>query len=105
MPRPNCWVAARRADPLLFGDLVAARALLERCLGLADPGIAPSVGTVLRSLRGDAPLAVTLAYLGYVDQARSRMDEALSEARRLGHVHTLAMYSVLRFGWIGSPLA
>ena len=35
-------------------------------------------------------LAVTLAYLGYIDQARSRMDEALSEARRLGHAHTLA---------------
>ena len=38
-------------------------------------------------------LALTLACLGYVDQARSRMDEALAEARRLGHVHTL----VLRF--------
>jgi hypothetical protein len=34
-------------------------------------------------------LAVTLAYLGYIDQARSRMDEALSEARRVGHAHTL----------------
>jgi tetratricopeptide (TPR) repeat protein len=32
--------------------------------------------------------ALTLAYLGYVDQARSQLDEALSEARR--HVHTLA---------------
>ena len=37
-----------------------------------------------------AYLALTLAYLGYIDQARSRMDEALSEARRLGHAHTLA---------------
>ncbi len=35
-------------------------------------------------------LAVTLAYQGYIDQARSRMDEALSEARRLKHAHTLA---------------
>ena len=35
-------------------------------------------------------LALTLACLGYVDQARSRMDEALSEARRLRHAHTLA---------------
>ncbi len=32
---------------------------------------------------------MTLAYLGYVDQAWARMDEALSEARRLRHVHTL----------------
>ena len=37
-----------------------------------------------------AYLAVTLAYLGYIDQARSRLDEALSEARRLRHAHTLA---------------
>jgi tetratricopeptide (TPR) repeat protein len=35
-------------------------------------------------------LALTLASLGYIDQARSRIDEALSRARRLGHVHTLA---------------
>jgi predicted ATPase len=36
-------------------------------------------------------LTVTLAYLGYIDQARSRMDEAMSEARRIKHAHTLAM--------------
>src|SRR3954469_12099545 len=35
-------------------------------------------------------LALVLAYLGYIDQARSRMDQALSEARRLGHVHISA---------------
>jgi tetratricopeptide (TPR) repeat protein len=34
-------------------------------------------------------LAVTLAYLGYVDQARSRINQALSEGRRLGRAHTL----------------
>ena len=34
-------------------------------------------------------LALPLACLGYIDQARSRMDEALSDARRLGHVQTL----------------
>jgi hypothetical protein len=31
-----------------------------------------------------AYLALTLAYLGYIDQARSRMKEAISEARRIG---------------------
>ena len=36
-----------------------------------------------------AYLGLTMAYLGYIDQARSRMDKALSEARRLRHVHTL----------------
>ena len=54
-----------------------------------------------------AYLALTLACLGYIDQARSRMDEALSEARRLGHVHTLA--HVLGYAnwldWLtGSPM-
>jgi tetratricopeptide (TPR) repeat protein len=37
-----------------------------------------------------AYFALILACLGYIDQARSRMDEALAAARRLGHVHTLA---------------
>jgi hypothetical protein len=35
-------------------------------------------------------LADTLSYLGYIDQARARMKEALSDARQLGHAHTLA---------------
>jgi hypothetical protein len=37
-----------------------------------------------------AALAVILAYLGYVDQAGSRLNEALSEARRLRQALTLA---------------
>ena len=36
-----------------------------------------------------------MAYLGYIDQARSRLNEALSEARRLGHAQTLAEVLVL----------
>jgi predicted ATPase len=43
-----------------------------------------------------ALLAVILAYLGYIDQARLRLNEALSEAHRLKHAHTLAV--VLEFG-------
>ena len=35
-------------------------------------------------------LAWTLAILGYIDQAQSRLNEALSLARRLRHPHTLA---------------
>jgi hypothetical protein len=76
----------------LLGEFVAARALQERCLGLSDPAH--------RAIRGGlsedpyasmlAHLAVTLAYMGYIDEARSRLDEALSEGRRLRHVHTLA---------------
>jgi predicted ATPase len=49
-----------------------------------------------------AYLALTLTCLGYIDLARSRMDEALSEARRLGHVHTLTHELCLRhnFDWL-----
>jgi class 3 adenylate cyclase/tetratricopeptide (TPR) repeat protein len=76
---------------LFLGDFVAARALLERCHGLADPahrgGGVPSADLYATML---AYLAWTLAVLGYVDQARSRLNEALSEARRLRHAHTLA---------------
>jgi predicted ATPase len=76
---------------LFLGDFAAARALLERCHGLADPahrgGGVPSADPYALML---AYLAWTLAVLGYIDQARSRLNEALSEARRLKHAHTLA---------------
>jgi class 3 adenylate cyclase/tetratricopeptide (TPR) repeat protein len=101
----------RRANGLTrlhLGDLVAARALLDQCHGLADPahrgigaGLAEdSYATML------AYLALTLAYLGYIDQSRLRLDEALSEARRLRHAQTLA--GVLLYAnwiaWITCPL-
>jgi predicted ATPase len=38
-----------------------------------------------------AYLAVTLKYLGYIDQARARLNDALSEARGLKHAQTLAV--------------
>ena len=75
-----------------LGEFVAARALLEHCLGLADPahrhmggGLSDPYAVMLASL------AFTLAHLGYIDQARSRMSEALSEARRLNQAQTLAL--------------
>jgi class 3 adenylate cyclase/tetratricopeptide (TPR) repeat protein len=73
---------------LFLGDFVAARALLERCL--ADPAYrgGPSEVLSLYELML-AHLAQTLAYLGYIDQARSRLNEALSEARQLRHAQTL----------------
>jgi predicted ATPase len=74
---------------LHMGDFVAARALLERCHGLADPAHrgGASVGLYAMML---ASLASTLAYLGYIDQARSRLNEALSEARQLRLAQALA---------------
>src|SRR5262249_8745202 len=80
---------------LQIGEFVVARALLERCEGLADPahrdiggGLSDPYATML------ANLAVTLVHLGYIDQARSRLNEALSEARRLRQAQTPALVLV-----------
>jgi tetratricopeptide (TPR) repeat protein len=94
---------------LFLGDFVAARALLERCHGLADPALRggevpselyPTYAMMLASL------AWTLVRLGYIDQARSRLEEALSEARQLGRADTLAdvlLLAGLVDPWTGSP--
>jgi class 3 adenylate cyclase len=75
------------ADHFFLGEFITARALLEQ--GLAGPAYRVIKGLALDPYAvGLTWLALTLTYLGYLDQARSRMDEALSEARR--HVHTLA---------------
>src|SRR5262249_15849140 len=42
---------------------------------------------------------MTLALLGYVDQARARMDAALSEARSLDHVYT-AVWVLSQVCWV-----
>ena len=74
-----------------LGEFMAARALFERCMGLADPTHRAIGGLFFdRYAVMLGHLAMTLTYLGYLDEGRSRMDEALSEARRLKHVHTLA---------------
>jgi predicted ATPase len=89
---------------LLLGEFVAARALLEQCHGLGDPA-----HRAIGAFEDPYPvmlgqLAVTLAYLGYVDQARSRMNVALSEAR--GNAQSLAEMLVYA-SWIESitPIA
>jgi hypothetical protein len=84
-----------------LGEFVAARALLEQTHGLSDP--APLI--IGAGLTGEphaamlAHLAVCLAYLGHVDQARSCLDSALSEAHCFKH--TLAVVLALGF-WIES---
>jgi class 3 adenylate cyclase len=100
----------RRAHGLTLlhlGEFDAARALLDQCHGLADPahrGIGAGLAedpyaTTL------AYLALTLAYLGYIDQSRVRLDEALSEARRFRHAQTLAGVLLYAgwFAWITCP--
>jgi predicted ATPase len=74
-----------------LGEFAAARALYEQCHTL--------FGTAHRSeyagLAAEDPrhvllvyLAATLTYLGFIDQGRTRMNEALADARQLGHVHS-----------------
>jgi predicted ATPase len=90
---------------LHLGHFVAARAVLERCHGPADPallsGEVPDLYSVVL-----ASLAWTLAHLGYIDQARSRLNEALSEARQLRDSHTIADVLITAYAvdWMtGSP--
>jgi class 3 adenylate cyclase len=78
----------------LLGEFAAAHALFEQCRGLRQP----AVRRASSELTGEddycvvlAWLGATLAYLGYLDQARSRSDEAVLEARGLQHTHTLAL--------------
>jgi predicted ATPase len=82
--RANGWAR------MLLGEFVAARSLLEQCHGLGDPahrvvGAASDLYATMLAL-----LAMTIGCLGYIDQARSRLNVALLEARRLRHAQTLA---------------
>jgi class 3 adenylate cyclase len=75
-----------------LGELVAARALLERCHGLDGPArraFYPAVTAPDPYAMMSSWLAETLTYLGYIDQGRLRISEALTDARRLGHAYTL----------------
>jgi predicted ATPase len=77
---------------LSLGEFRSARALLEQCHGLADPAHRGLGGGWPIDLYAEmlANLAITLTCLGYLDQGRLRLNEALSEATRLGHAPTAA---------------
>ena len=86
-----------------LGEFVAARASAERCHGLPDPG-----HRVHRATMFEDPYALllvqhamTLAYLGYIDEARSRLAEALLEARRLKEPST-SIVVLLLWNWAKS---
>jgi class 3 adenylate cyclase/tetratricopeptide (TPR) repeat protein len=101
---PAARLLGRRAQGLthcFLGEFVAARDQLERCFGFSDPAHRAVRGALSEDPYAAmlAYLSVTLAYLGYIDQARSRLDQALSEARRLGHSSTLALVLVYA-NWI-----
>jgi class 3 adenylate cyclase/tetratricopeptide (TPR) repeat protein len=73
---------------LSLGELVAARVLLEEHADSAHPPVNTRSAT-LHALRLAAAGRVLLL-LGHIDQARSRMGEALSLARRIRSAPTLA---------------
>jgi tetratricopeptide (TPR) repeat protein len=75
-----------------LGEFAAARALFEQCHGLNDPthrAVCAAVAPSDPYCQMLAWLAWTLTSLGYMDQGHWRMNEALREARRVGHAHTL----------------
>jgi class 3 adenylate cyclase/tetratricopeptide (TPR) repeat protein len=93
--------SCRGMSHFMFGEFVAARHALERCLALADPAHRTVEGLPFDPYTLNLTwLALTLAYLGYIDQARSRMNEAVAEARRLGHAHSLA-HALTFSSWLG----
>jgi predicted ATPase len=79
---------------MTMGELSAARDCFEQCKALS----VPAHRTVYATLTAEDPhtvmlatLALTLCYLGYIDQARARISEALREARQLEHACTLTL--------------
>jgi tetratricopeptide (TPR) repeat protein len=85
---------------LALGEFDAAREDLAQGLVFFDSADRGFYAEVLARDPLVALLAVSahsLACLGYFDQAVSRRDAAMAEARRLAHPHTLAM--ALGWGW------
>ena len=73
--------------------LAAARTLLEHANGLQHPAHRAAYAAITANdpyASTLAYLALTLTLLGYIDQGRQRMNEAVSEARQLRSPHSLA---------------
>jgi hypothetical protein len=86
------------------GDFPAARAALERTLGLFDPADAASYAALTglddHACSALAYLFRALTCLGYPDQAGARRDAALAQARQTGRPYALA--NALSHAWFGS---
>jgi predicted ATPase/class 3 adenylate cyclase len=90
---------------LLRGELVAARAHLERTLALYDPAAHRSLAFLFAqdpSVAGLSVLSWGLFALGYPEQAQARSEQALTDAKALSHRNTLG-YALL-YGCILSQL-
>jgi tetratricopeptide (TPR) repeat protein len=92
---------------------LAARTILAQTYVMSDPAARAAIRAACATVMPEDPyvaplvyLAVSLGYLGYVDAARSRAREALSEVNQLGHVFQLAWASMFAC-WlecaVGSP--
>src|SRR5262249_5433361 len=104
---------ARGISCFMIGEFVTSRSVLEPCCGMNDPADRAAIRAACATAMPEDPfvfilmwLALSLGYLGYVDAARFRGREALSEANQLGHVYSIASASVWA-SWIecavGSP--
>jgi predicted ATPase len=97
----------------MSGEFVTSRIVLEQCYAMNNPDVRVANRTSFAAVTAEDPhviilvwLGLSLAYLGYIDAARSRAREALSEANRIGHVYSLASAAVWA-SWtecaVGSP--
>jgi class 3 adenylate cyclase/predicted ATPase len=87
-----------------LGEFLAARGLFEKCKAISEAAHRAACATLTPEDPHAARLAhfaVTLSYLGYIDQARARIRDALSEARQLGKPYTLTYVSNFA-GWVES---
>ncbi len=88
-----------------LGELSASGAYLERGLALFDPNDRPIYATLAvqdAHVTLSTYLSHTLFCMGYLEEARSRSDEAVDEARKLSHAYTLA-HALLQgclLGWM-----
>jgi predicted ATPase len=88
------WIGLRMSGTtrVYQGKFTLARMLLERCYALRGPAhsLALPMGIMDNDAACIANLAQALTYLGYLDQGRARLDEALSGVGQLGKVAVLA---------------
>jgi hypothetical protein len=85
----------------VMGEFVAARTILAQNYGMTDSAARAAIRAACATVVPEDPhvgvlvyLAASLGYLGYVDAARYRAREVLSEASQLGHAYSLAQASL-----------
>jgi class 3 adenylate cyclase/tetratricopeptide (TPR) repeat protein len=88
-----------------FGEFLSARAHAEKGVALYDPAHRALYAELMPNdmlLQLLDHSSIPLACLGYIDQALSRVDAALAEARRSPHPFNLGLALFFRFlaGWL-----